>query len=167
MPHFHMPLQSGSNRILALMRRRYRRELYAEKTAAIIRSMPHASIGADVIVGFPGESDADFQETVDFIQSLPLAYLHVFTYSERPDTNALYLKPVVPVRVRNERNKQLRSLSFSMSQAFASRHAGQTRPVLFERNREKKVMEGFTDNYIKISAAYREEWVNRIVDWTL
>ncbi len=167
MPHFHVPLQSGSNRILGLMRRRYRRELYAEKVAAIMDRMPHAAIGADVIVGFPGETDADFQDTADFLRSLPLAYLHVFTYSERPNTPAIGLKPVVPVPVRNERNKFLRTMSFEMSQAFAARHAGQTRPVLFERNREKMLMEGFTDNYIKISAAYREEWVNQIVDWTL
>ena len=167
MPHFHIPLQSGSNRVLALMRRRYLRELYADRVALIKTLMPHAAIGADVIVGFPGETDDDFKETLDFLHSLDISYLHVFTYSERDNTNAIKMKPVVPVSVRNERNKILRNLSFQKLQYFTSLHEGQTRKVLFERSRDKSMMEGFTDNYIKVTVPYQERWVNTIVDWKL
>jgi threonylcarbamoyladenosine tRNA methylthiotransferase MtaB len=167
MPHFHIPLQSGSNKILALMRRRYRREQYADRVALIKTLMPHAAIGVDVIVGFPGETEEDFSETRDFLHSLDISYLHVFTYSERENTRAIDLKPVVPVSVRNDRNKILRNLSYQKMQYFTALHAGQTRKVLFERSRDKAMMEGFTDNYIKITAPYREEWVNRIMNWTL
>src|SRR4051812_35657196 len=116
MPHFHIPLQSGSNDILGLMRRRYRRELYAEKVALIRQFMPHCSIGVDVIVGFPSETDEHFRETYDFLHSLGISYLHVFTYSERANTGALDIKPVVPVHIRNERNKMLRNLSLKKLQ---------------------------------------------------
>ena len=167
MPHFHIPLQSGSNKILALMRRRYKRELYAERVALIKSLMPHAAIGVDVIVGFPGETEEDFRETREFLHSLDISYLHVFTYSERENTRAIDMKPVVPVSVRNERNKILRNLSYQKMQYFTALHAGQTRKVLFERSRDKAMMEGFTDNYIKITAPYHEEWVNSIVNWTL
>ena len=167
MPHFHIPLQSGSNKILALMRRRYLRELYADRVTLIKTLMPHASIGADVIVGFPGETEEDFRETREFLHELDVSYLHVFTYSERENTRAIGMKPVVPVSVRNERNKILRNLSFQKSQYFSSLHSGQTRKVLFERSRDKTMMEGFTDNYIKVTAPYQEDWVNRIVDWKL
>jgi threonylcarbamoyladenosine tRNA methylthiotransferase MtaB len=167
MPHFHIPLQSGSNKILALMRRRYLRELYADRVARIKTLMPHASIGADVIVGFPGETEEDFQETADFLHGLDISYLHVFTYSERENTRAFGMKPPVPVHVRNERNKFLRNLSFQKSQFFTNLHAGQTRNVLFERSRDKTLMEGFTDNYIKVTAPYQEQRVNRIVDWRI
>jgi len=167
MPHFHIPLQSGSNKILAAMRRRYLRELYADRVARIKTLMPHAAIGADVIVGFPGETDADFRETRDFLQELEVSYLHVFTYSEREHTRAAGMKPVVPVSVRNERNKILRNLSFQKLQYFTALHAGQTRKVLFERSRDKAMMEGFTDNYIRVTVPYQPEWVNRIVDWRL
>jgi len=129
--------------------------------------MPHASIGADVIVGFPGETEEDFWETVHFLHDLEISYLHVFTYSERENTRALEIKPVVPMGVRNERNKILRNLSFQKSQYFANLHAGQTRKVLFERSRDKTLMEGFTDNYIKVTAPYQEQRVNRIVDWRI
>jgi threonylcarbamoyladenosine tRNA methylthiotransferase MtaB len=167
MPHFHIPLQSGSNKILALMRRRYQRELYADRVNRIKTLMPHAAIGADVIVGFPGETAEDFKETFDFLHSLDVSYLHVFTYSERDNTRAVDMKPVVPVSVRNERNKILRNLSYQKLQYFTALHAGQTRKVLFERSRDKAMMEGYTDNYIKISAPYQEQWVNRIVDWRI
>ena len=167
MPHFHIPLQSGSNRILALMRRRYVRELYADRVSRIKTLMPHAAIGADVIVGFPGETDDDFKETFNFLHSLEISYLHVFTYSERENTRAFEMNPVVPVSVRNERNKILRNLSFQKLQYFTSLHAGQTRKVLFERSRDKTMMEGFTDNYIKVTVPYQEDWVNRIVHWQL
>jgi len=112
MPHFHIPLQSGSNKILGLMRRRYKRELYTEKVGLIKTLMPHCAIGVDVIVGFPEETDEDFKETFDFLHGLDISYLHVFTYSERPNTYALELKPIVPIHVRNERNKLLRNLSY-------------------------------------------------------
>jgi threonylcarbamoyladenosine tRNA methylthiotransferase MtaB len=167
MPHFHIPLQSGSNKILAHMRRRYLRELYADRIARIKTLMPHAAIGADVIVGFPGETDDDFRETVDFLHALEISYLHVFTYSERENTRAAEMDPVVPVSVRNERNKILRNLSFQKLQYFTALHSGQTRKVLFERSRDKAMMEGFTDNYIKVTTPFRQEWVNRIVEWKL
>ncbi|MBC7587232.1 MAG: tRNA (N(6)-L-threonylcarbamoyladenosine(37)-C(2))-methylthiotransferase MtaB, partial [Chitinophagaceae bacterium] len=112
MPHFHIPLQSGSNQILKLMRRRYQRELYAERVALIKTLMPHCAIGVDVIVGFPGETDKEFQETFNFLHSLDISYLHVFTYSERTNTHALDIQPIVPMNIRNERNKTLRNLSY-------------------------------------------------------
>ncbi|MRG47151.1 tRNA (N(6)-L-threonylcarbamoyladenosine(37)-C(2))-methylthiotransferase MtaB [Chitinophaga sp. SYP-B3965] len=167
MPHFHIPLQSGSNDILAAMRRRYRRELYAEKVACIKQFMPNCSIGVDVIVGFPGESDAHFKETYDFLHELDVSYLHVFTYSERSNTHALEIKPVVPVHLRNERNKALRNLSHKKQQYFTEQHIGQTRKVLFEQHGKDGIMEGFTDNYIKVSTPFRDEWKNKIVDWAL
>src|SRR5688572_7968960 len=167
MPHFHIPLQSGSNHILGLMKRRYRRELYADRVKLIKTLMPHAAIGADVIVGFPGESEADFQQTFDFLHELDLSYLHVFTYSERDNTHALSIQPVVPIPVRHERNKTLRNLSFMKMQYFTQLHAGQTRKVLFEENQKNGMMEGYTDNYIKVVAPYKQEWVNQIVDWRL
>ncbi len=167
MPHFHIPLQSGSNEILSLMRRRYKRELYASRVELIKNKMPHCAIGVDVIVGFPGESDAHFKETFDFLHELDVSYLHVFTYSERADTKALEIKPVVPVNVRHERNKTLRNLSYMKMQHFTTQHAGQTRPVLFEDHIKNGMMEGYTDNYIRISTPYREEWANKIVDWKI
>ena len=165
MPHFHIPLQSGSNKILGLMRRRYKRELYAEKVAKIKSLMPHCAIGVDVIVGFPGETDADFKETFDFLHSLEVSYLHVFTYSERDNTKALEIKPVVPVLVRNERNKALRNLSYMKLQFFTKQHEGENRPVLFEGHNKDGMMEGYTDNYIRIQTPFRGEWANRIVAW--
>jgi threonylcarbamoyladenosine tRNA methylthiotransferase MtaB len=167
MPHFHIPLQSGSNRVLGLMRRRYRRELYAERVKLIKTLMPHAAIGVDVIVGFPGETAEDFQETFNFLHELDVTYLHVFTYSERDNTHALTLGPVVPIPVRHERNKKLRNLSYMKTQYFNQQHAGQTRKVLFEQNEKSGMMEGYTDNYIKVVAPYKQEWVNQIVDWKL
>jgi threonylcarbamoyladenosine tRNA methylthiotransferase MtaB len=124
MPHFHIPLQSGSNEIFGLMRRRYKRELYAERVSLIKTLMPHCAIGVDVIVGFPGETDAHFKETFDFLHSLDISYLHVFTYSERDNTRAVEIKPVVPIPVRNERNKTLRNLSYMKMQYFTNLHAG-------------------------------------------
>lgn len=165
MPHFHIPLQSGSNEILALMRRRYKRELYAERVEMIKSLMPHCAIGVDVIVGFPSESDQHFKETFDFLHSLDVSYLHVFTYSERDQTKALEIKPVVPVNVRHERNKALRNLSYMKLQYFTEQHRGQTRKVLFEGHQKAGMMEGYTDNYLRISTPYREEWANRVVDW--
>ena len=167
MPHFHIPLQSGSNKILGLMRRRYRRELYAEKVALIKTFMPHCSIGVDVIVGFPAETEEYFNETFEFLHSLDVSYLHVFTYSERDNTHALSLTPVVPVHDRNERNKKLRNLSYMKNQYFISRHEGQTRKVLFESGKDNGMMEGYTDNYIKVTTPFRQELFNQIIDWRL
>jgi threonylcarbamoyladenosine tRNA methylthiotransferase MtaB len=167
MPHFHIPLQSGSNTILGLMRRRYKRELYTERVNLIKNLMPHCAIGVDVIVGFPGETEADFEDTYQFLHSLDISYLHVFTYSERPDTLAAKMKDVVPMRLRHERNKTLRNLSYMKMSEHTRRHIGQTRKVLFEENVKSGMMEGYTDNYIKINAPYKSEWVNQIVDWTI
>src|SRR5687767_11182061 len=151
MPHFHIPLQSGSNRVLGAMRRRYKRELYADRVHLIKTLMPHAAIGVDVIVGFPGEGENEFRETFDFLHSLDVSYLHVFTYSERDNTQALNLKPVVPVHTRHERNKTLRNLSFMKMQYFQGKHEGQKRKVLFEGHNKNGMMEGYTDNYIRVS----------------
>jgi threonylcarbamoyladenosine tRNA methylthiotransferase MtaB len=167
MPHFHIPLQSGSNKILGLMRRRYQRELYQEKVGLIKTLMPHCCIGVDVIVGFPGETGEDFKDTVDFLQQLDISYLHVFTYSERINTLAYTMQPVVPVTVRQERNKELRTLSYRKMQDFTNRHIGETRKVLFEIHNKNGMMEGYTDNYIKITTPFKKEWENNIIAWTL
>lgn len=167
MPHFHIPLQSGSNKILGMMRRRYKRELYADKVDLIQKKIPGCCIGVDVITGFPGETEADFLDTVDFLNSLEISYLHVFSYSERADTYALNIKPVVPLNIRHQRTKILRSLSYKKMQQFSQKHSGQTRKVLFEGKNKTGIMEGFSDNYIKISTPYREEWTNQIIDWKI
>lgn len=167
MPHFHIPLQSGSNKILKLMRRRYQREHYADKVNFIKTLLPHCCIGVDVIVGFPGETDDDFKETFDFLHNLDISYLHVFTYSERDHTHALTLPAIVPLQIRHERNKTLRHLSYMKMQYFTEQHHGQTRKVLFEGHAKEMMMEGYTDNYIKITAPYKKEWVNEIVDWKI
>ncbi|MGN6603838.1 MAG: tRNA (N(6)-L-threonylcarbamoyladenosine(37)-C(2))-methylthiotransferase MtaB [Ginsengibacter sp.] len=167
MPHFHIPLQSGSNKILGMMRRRYKRELYAEKVDLIKKLIPDCCIGADVITGFPGETENDFKETVDFLVSLAISYLHVFTYSERANTQSLSIEEVVPVNIRHERTKILRSLSYKKMQQFISAHRGQIRTVLFESRNKNGMMEGYTDNYIKITTPYKEEWNNQLVDWKI
>ncbi len=167
MPHFHIPLQSGSNQILGLMRRRYKRELYEEKVSLIKSLMPDCSIGVDVIVGFPSESEDDFNQTFEFLHELDISYLHVFTYSERSNTKALEIKESVPVRIRNERNKILRNLSFQKSQYFKASQLNKKRPVLFENENRNGLIEGYTDNYIRISTPYREEFANQIIDWVI
>lgn len=167
MPHFHIPLQSGSNKILGAMRRRYRRELYADRVQTIKQLMPHCAIGVDVIVGFPSETEEDFRETFDFLHSLDVSYLHVFTYSERDHTKALELSPVVPVSTRNARNKTLRNLSYMKMQYFTAQHTGETRGVLFEGHEKNGMMEGYTDNYIKVSVPFQQQLVNTITPWKL
>jgi threonylcarbamoyladenosine tRNA methylthiotransferase MtaB len=120
-----------------------------------------------VIVGFPSETDQDFKETFDFLHSLDVSYLHVFTYSERDNTHALSIKPVVPINIRHERNKTLRNLSYMKMQYFTEQHTGQVRKVLFEANDKSGMMDGFTDNYIKVTTPYKPEWENEIVDWKI
>lgn len=167
MPHFHIPLQSGSDKILGLMRRRYRRDLYADRVARIKELMPHCCIGVDVIVGFPSESDDDFKDTFDFLHGLDVSYFHVFTYSERANTLAIDIEPVVAMNVRHDRNKALRNLSYQKMQYFTAQHSGQNRTVLFEHADKNGMMEGYTDNYIKVQTPFREEWANQIVNWSL
>ena len=150
MPHFHLPLQSGNNKQLMEMRRRYKRELYQSRVETIKKLMPHACIGVDAIVGFPNETDADFKETYNFINDLDVSYLHVFTYSERPNTAAIEMQNPVPMHVRRERNEMLRILSEKKRRAFYEQFIGTTRDVLFENHKNADFLTGFTDNYIKI-----------------
>lgn len=167
MPHFHIPLQSGSNKILGLMRRRYKRELYQERIEMIKTLMPDCGIGVDVIVGFPSETDEDFQETFEFLHALDVSYLHVFTYSERANTKALEIKEVVPVQIRNERNKILRNLSYQKMQYFRNQQVGSTRAVLFEQQEKNGMLEGYTDNYIRVSTPYQQSLEHQIIDWEI
>ena len=153
-PHFHIPLQSGCNKILGLMARRYRRELFAEKVALIHRYIPRAAIGADVIVGFPGETDDDFETTRIFIENLHLAYLHVFTYSERPGTKSVDLPMKVKSADAERRSKKLLELSVSKREQFYQQHVGQRLQVIFEQRAKGNTMTGFTDNYIKVEVPY-------------
>jgi threonylcarbamoyladenosine tRNA methylthiotransferase MtaB len=157
MPHFHIPLQSGNNKQLQQMKRRYKRELYASRVETIKTLMPHACIGVDVIVGFPGETDEDFLETYRFVNSLDISYLHVFTYSERPNTPANEMENAVPMHKRRERNEMLRILSEKKRRAFYQQFLGQTREVLFEKHKNSAFLTGFTDNYIKIELPKNEE----------
>lgn len=162
MPHFHIPLQSGNDKQLRDMRRRYRRDLYAERVALTKRLMPHACIGCDVIVGFPGETEADFLETYQFLQTLDISYLHVFTYSERANTPAAEMPGAVPVEERRRRNQALRGLSEMKRRAFYSEHTGTERPVLFEQHKNRALLSGFTDNYVKIEMPFEEGMLNTI-----
>jgi threonylcarbamoyladenosine tRNA methylthiotransferase MtaB len=163
MPHFHIPLQSGNNKQLMQMRRRYKRELYQSRVEKIKSVMPHACIGVDVIVGFPDETDEDFKETYHFINSLDISYLHVFTYSERPNTAAIDMEGVVPMNVRRERNEMLRILSEKKRRHFYNQFLGQTREVLFENHKNPALLTGFTDNYIKIELPATPSVVNTIL----
>jgi threonylcarbamoyladenosine tRNA methylthiotransferase MtaB len=164
MPHFHIPLQSGSNKILKLMRRRYQRELYENRVQYIKQLMPHSCIGADVITGFPGETADDFMDTCYFINELDISYLHVFTYSERPNTVAASMKNAVPVGERKKRTAILRALSDKKRRYFYTQHQHTTRPVLFESDRNGAYMYGFTDNYIKVKTNYEPALSNQITN---
>ncbi|MBL0329678.1 MAG: tRNA (N(6)-L-threonylcarbamoyladenosine(37)-C(2))-methylthiotransferase MtaB [Bacteroidetes bacterium] len=161
-PHFHIPLQSGSNKMLKAMRRRYLRELYNDRVTKIKALMPHCCIGVDVIVGFPGETDEDFLDTYNFLNELPISYLHVFTYSERDNTDAIHLPNVVPVAIRKKRNKMLRILSAKKLRYFYEQHLGQTRTVLFESDNKDGFMHGFTDNYVKVKIPYNTDFINQL-----
>lgn len=159
-PHFHIPLQSGSNKILQRMNRRYLRELYAERVAVIKKLMPHCCIGVDVIVGFPGETHDDFLETYNFLNDLDISYLHVFTYSERANTQAVEMDGIVPMKQRNERSKMLRSLSEKKRRKFYQENLGGQFKVLFEEDVEEGMMHGFTENYIRVGAKYDPLLIN-------
>ena len=166
-PHFHIPLQSGSNNILRLMRRRYKRELYKERVSYIKSLMPNACIGADVIVGFPGESDELFLETYKFIQSLDLSYLHVFSYSERDNTKAVDLMNIVPKQIRSKRSKMLRTLSVKIRRDFYSRQLGTKKNILFESENKKGFIHGFSENYVRVKTPWRKNLVDSIVSYDL
>ncbi|MGE0930564.1 tRNA (N(6)-L-threonylcarbamoyladenosine(37)-C(2))-methylthiotransferase MtaB [Peijinzhouia sedimentorum] len=159
-PHFHVPLQSGSNKILKLMRRRYQRELYVEKVNSIKSYMPHACIGVDVIVGFPGETEADFLETYEFLNALNISYLHVFTYSERPNTLAERMAGFVEPKERAKRSKMLRILSDKKRRKFYEENLDKEFTVLFEEDVEDGKMQGFTENYIRVMANYDPLLIN-------
>ncbi len=162
LPHFHMPLQSGNDKQLRMMRRRYRRDLYKERVASIKQKMPHACIGVDVIVGFPGETEEDFLESYRFLNELDISYLHVFTYSERANTPATDMLEVVSMAERRRRNEVLRLLSEKKLRAFYSQFTGTHRKVLFEASKRAGRMSGFTDNYIKVSLPLQAEMINTI-----
>ena len=162
-PHFHMPLQSGSDVILQRMRRRYDTALYADRVGRIKERMPHACIGVDVITGTPGETEEEFMRTHEFLRSIPVDYLHVFTYSERANTTAVRMEDSVPMEARRERTKQLRILSNKLQRAFYQQHLGTTRTVLFEAEENEGRMLGFTDNYLRVSLPYDPVFVNRII----
>lgn len=161
-PHFHIPLQSGSNKILKAMRRRYLRELYSERVLKIKSLMPHCCIGVDVIVGFPGETEEDFLDTYNFINQLDVSYLHVFTYSERDNTLAITMENAIPMVVRKKRNKMLRILSTKKLRHFYELHLGEIRTVLFEADNKNGFMHGFTDNYIKVKTPYDSSFINQL-----
>ncbi len=162
-PHFHIPLQSGNDKQLRQMRRRYKRELYADRVATIRQQMPHCCIGVDVIVGFPGETDEDFKETYKFIQELDISYLHVFTYSERANTPAAEMEAVVPMHIRRERNEMLRILSEKKKRHFYQQYLGTEQVALLEAKNINGKMTGFTQNYIKIAVDYDENLINQLV----
>ncbi|MFN8324755.1 MAG: tRNA (N(6)-L-threonylcarbamoyladenosine(37)-C(2))-methylthiotransferase MtaB [Flavobacteriaceae bacterium] len=161
-PHFHIPLQSGSNDILKKMKRRYLRELYVDRVNKIREVMPHACIGVDVIVGFPGETDEHFLETYNFLNELDISYLHVFTYSERDNTEAAEMTNVVPMNVRNKRSKMLRGLSVKKRRAFYESQLGSNRTVLFEGENKEGYIHGFTENYVKVKTPWNPELVNTL-----
>lgn len=161
-PHFHIPLQSGSNEILKNMKRRYMSELYVERVSKIREVMPHACIGVDVIVGFPGETEAHFLETYHFLNALDISYLHVFTYSERENTEAAAMKDVIPQKIRAKRSKMLRGLSVKKRRAFYESQLGTNRTVLFEGENKEGYINGFTENYIKVKYPWNPHLVNTL-----
>lgn len=166
-PHFHMPLQSGNNKQLRQMRRRYQRELYADRVAHIKKLMPHCCIGVDVIVGFPGETEEDFLESYRFINELDISYLHVFTYSERPNTPAMEMDGIVPVGERRRRNQMLNILSDKKRRYFYEQYLGEKRVVLFEQSKTADRMSGFTDNYIRVDLPLESDLLNQMATVSL
>ena len=164
MPHFHIPLQSGCDRILALMKRRYNTAMFANKVMFIKEFIPHACIAVDIITGFPGETDEDFMNTYHFIESLPISYLHVFTYSKRPNTPAAEFKDQVQETKKRERTNALLALSDQKKEAFYQEHFGTKRPVLIEEGVHQNILFGFTDNYIKVQLPFHKELPNTIME---
>jgi threonylcarbamoyladenosine tRNA methylthiotransferase MtaB len=160
-PHFHIPLQSGSNFLLKKMRRKYNTDLYSSRIKLIKKLMPHACIGVDVIVGFPGETEEEFNKTIDYIKSLPVSYLHVFTYSERANTNAPKMNEIVPMEIRRKRSKQLRILSLKLKLQFYKENIGYMGKVLFE-SKEDNFLIGFTENYLKVKIPFKPKMINTI-----
>ncbi|MTE27481.1 tRNA (N(6)-L-threonylcarbamoyladenosine(37)-C(2))-methylthiotransferase MtaB [Winogradskyella ouciana] len=161
-PHFHVPLQSGSNDILKKMKRRYMKELYVDRVSKIKEVMPHACVGVDVIVGFPGETDEHYLETYNFLNELDISYLHVFTYSERDNTEAAEMDGVVPKNIRSKRSKMLRGLSAKKRRSFYEKQIGTTRTVLFEGENKEGYIHGFTENYVKVKTPWNPELVNTL-----
>lgn len=167
MPHFHIPLQSGTDRVLELMKRKYKREVFENRVRLIKEKMPHACIAADVITGFPGETDEDFLDTFRFIESLPVSYLHVFTYSKRPGTKAAQMEEQVPEQIKQERSKLLHRLSEEKKTAFYDENKGSVQEVLWESDINRGFMTGFSGNYIHCKKPYDKDSVNRIEKVTL
>lgn len=166
-PHFHIPLQSGSDNMLKKMKRRYLTQLYSDRVSKIREVMPDAAIGVDVIVGFPGETQEEFIKTYHFLNELPISYLHVFTYSERENTEAASFEGAVPIPERKKRNKMLRILSEKKKMAFYASQKGKSLPVLWEHENKDGMMFGFTENYVRVAKAYDPNWVNKIEQITL
>lgn len=160
-PHFHIPLQSGSDQMLKSMKRRYLTTLYTQKVEQIKKKMPDACIGVDVIVGYPGETEDEFLKTYHYLNALPISYLHVFTYSERPGTEAAAMENQVPLAIRNKRSKMLRILSVKKRNAFYEMHCDTTHQVLFEGQSKNGFMFGFTPNYVKVKTEWNPKWVNK------
>ena len=166
-PHFHIPLQSGSDTILKNMRRRYLSDLYINRVQQIKVAMPHCCIGADVIVGFPGETNEEFLKTYHLLNELDVSYLHVFSYSERANTLASEMEDIVPKAVRNKRSKMLRVLSAKKQRYFYEQQIGSKRKVIFEAENKNGYMFGFTENYIRVKAPFKHEWINQLKDCQL
>lgn len=161
-PHFHIPLQSGSDELLKKMKRRYLTKLYTDRVAKIREVMPDSCIGVDVIVGFPGETEEEFLKTYNFLNELPISYLHVFTYSERENTEAAEMDGIVPISERKKRNKMLRILSEKKKMAFYQTQIGKTLPILWEHENKNGLMYGFTENYVRVQKPFEENSVNQI-----
>lgn len=166
-PHFHIPLQSGSDELLKKMKRRYLRKTYTDRVSKIKEVMPNACIGVDVIIGFPGETDELFLETYNYLNEMDISYLHVFTYSERPNTEAIYMSGVVPKKTRAKRSKMLRGLSAKKRRAFYESQLGNTLTVLFENDNKEGYINGFTENYVKVKTPWNPELVNTLHTITL
>ncbi|MBO4599985.1 MAG: tRNA (N(6)-L-threonylcarbamoyladenosine(37)-C(2))-methylthiotransferase MtaB, partial [Bacteroidales bacterium] len=162
LPHFHIPLQAGSDHVLSLMHRRYDTTLYSAKLLKIKAAMPDACIAADIMAGFNGESEEEFQKVLDYVDSLPISYLHVFTYSDRPGTAALRLGEKIPVSVRREHTARLLDLSERKHQAFIGSQLGKSRPILWESSNHNGQMEGWTDNYIRVGRPYDADRINTV-----
>lgn len=165
--HFHIPLQSGSTKILKLMQRRYKKEFYRDLIYKLNDRISDVGIGVDVIVGFPGETEDEFLETYEFLNELPVSYLHVFTYSERPDTKAISLPGIVDIAERKRRNNMLRILSEKKRHAFYQRMTGTTQEVIFEHQNHNGMMKGFTSNYVRVQKPYAEDEINKFIDFTI